>query len=117
MMKLLTTKNLCLGGMYVGHGICTRFRFIVSRGYCIIFYWLFLVIHGCYSSACGGGTNAGMFSVGLPLPSKKGTDENTTCNDSEWIANHGGIWETGYTRVKYDFDEGMVSPLVNLSLS
>ena len=45
------------------------------------------------------------------------SDENTTCNDSEWLANHGGIWETGYTRVKYDFDEGMVSPLVDYDAS
>ena len=41
------------------------------------------------------------------------SDENTTCNDREWLGNHGGIWETGYIRVKYDFDEGMVSPLVD----
>ena len=41
------------------------------------------------------------------------SDENTTCNDAEWFGNHGGIWETGYIRVKYDFDEGMVSPLVD----
>jgi len=40
-------------------------------------------------------------------------DENVTCNDSEWLGNHGGIWETGYARIKWDFDDGFVSPLVN----
>jgi len=40
-------------------------------------------------------------------------DENVTCNDSEWLGNHGGIWETGYNRVTWDFDDGFISPLLN----
>ena len=45
------------------------------------------------------------------------SDENVTCNDSEWLANHGGIWETGYNRLKWDFDDnGMISPLVNYNI-
>lgn len=40
-------------------------------------------------------------------------DSNSTCNDGEWLANHGGMWETGYSRFMWDFDNGMISPLVD----
>ena len=40
-------------------------------------------------------------------------DTNITCNDSEWLGNHEGMWETGYNRVKWVFDDGMISPYVN----
>ena len=39
-------------------------------------------------------------------------DEDTTCNDSEWLGNHKGIWEYGYSRVSWDFEDGDVSPLL-----
>ncbi|KAL9189830.1 hypothetical protein ACHAXT_009505 [Thalassiosira profunda] len=42
------------------------------------------------------------------------SDENATCNDSEWLGNHLGIWEYGYKRRIWDFDEnGALTPLVN----
>ncbi len=37
-------------------------------------------------------------------------DENVTCNDSEWLGNHEGMWETGYNRIGWDFEQGMVYP-------
>ncbi|KAL7536265.1 hypothetical protein ACHAXR_007034 [Thalassiosira sp. AJA248-18] len=40
-------------------------------------------------------------------------DENTTCNDSEWLGNHEGLWEYGYDRLVWDFDEGGVSPHID----
>ncbi|KAL9190490.1 hypothetical protein ACHAXT_000196 [Thalassiosira profunda] len=40
-------------------------------------------------------------------------DENVTCNDSEWLGNHGGLAEFGYDRLAWEFEEGFVSPLLN----
>jgi Leucine-rich repeat (LRR) protein len=40
-------------------------------------------------------------------------DENVTCNDSDWLGNHEAIWEYGYDRVVWNFEEGGISPLVN----
>lgn len=38
-------------------------------------------------------------------------DENTTCNDAEWLGNQESIWETGYNRIKWEFEAGDVSRL------
>lgn len=40
-------------------------------------------------------------------------DSNVTCNDSEWLGNAEGIWEFGFDRVRWAFDDGMISPFVN----
>lgn len=38
------------------------------------------------------------------------TDENTTCNDYEWLSSHDGMWQFGYERAFWNFDEnGIVS--------
>lgn len=37
-------------------------------------------------------------------------DEDTTCNDAEWIAHHEGTWQSGYERFYWDFEEnGIIS--------
>jgi hypothetical protein len=38
-------------------------------------------------------------------------DENVTCNDAEWLGNHESMWESGYTRWKWEFESGSVSPI------
>jgi hypothetical protein len=38
-------------------------------------------------------------------------DENVTCNDEEWMGNHESMWENGYTRWKWEFESGTVSPI------
>jgi hypothetical protein len=43
-------------------------------------------------------------------------DSNTTCNDDEWLGHHEGIWEFGYERVRWDFEKGAVSPLIDYNL-
>lgn len=41
-------------------------------------------------------------------------DENTTCNDQEWLGNHEGIWENSYSRWQWDFGAaGTVSPMID----
>ena len=32
-------------------------------------------------------------------------DENTTCNDEEWLGNHKGMWEYGYERYSWGFSQ------------
>jgi len=40
--------------------------------------------------------------------------ENTTCNDDEWLGNHEAMWEYGYNRLYYNFDDnGIISPYVD----
>lgn len=38
-------------------------------------------------------------------------DGNETCNDSEWLGNHEGIWESGYDRWTWEFQAGKIGPL------
>lgn len=39
-------------------------------------------------------------------------DENTTCNDDEWMGHHEGAWQFGYERVYWDFEEnGIVAQI------
>lgn len=45
------------------------------------------------------------------------SDENTTCNDAEWLGNHKALWEYGYNRMYWDFEEGIVSPFIDYNNS
>ena len=45
------------------------------------------------------------------------SDENTTCNDAEWLGNHEALWEYGYNRMYWDFEEGIVSPFFDYNNS
>ena len=43
-------------------------------------------------------------------------DEDTTCNDDEWIGHHEGQWQSGYDRVYWNFDfeeNGIISEITD----
>lgn len=41
-------------------------------------------------------------------------DEDTTCNDDEWIGHHEGQWQSGYDRVYWNFEEnGIISEITD----
>lgn len=44
-------------------------------------------------------------------------DENVTCNDAEWMANHEGIWETQYQRIFWNFEDKSISPYIDYDTS
>jgi len=64
---------------------------------------------------CGGSRNVGGIDKEIECSccTLCCLDENVTCNDSEWLGNHEGMWETGYNRLRWEFEDGMISPYVN----
>jgi hypothetical protein len=40
-------------------------------------------------------------------------DGDDACNDDDWLANHEGIWETGYNRFFWHFGNVSISPYLD----
>ncbi|KAL7554015.1 hypothetical protein ACHAWF_017357 [Thalassiosira exigua] len=68
---------------------------------------------GAVSVAEGNGTAVGAAELDCACCTLCCRDEDTTCNDAEWLGNHAGIWEYGYDRAMWNFEEGAISPLID----